>query len=184
VTRVQFVLTLAAFEDAGTLHGDRVEHGSLIPAELIPNLAHLGVTVVTNPGLVFDRGDEYVTDVEPSDRPDLYRCRSLIAANVGVAAGSDAPFGPDDPWAVARAAVTRSTRSGRSIGADERIDARSALSLFLGWAEDPTTQRVVSVGAPGDLCVLATPLREALRSLDSGNVAATVVAGAVVADNR
>ncbi len=184
VTRVQLVLALAALEDAGTLRGDRVEHGSLIPAELIGALGRLGVTVVTNPGFVFDRGDEYLTDVEPSDRPDLYRCYSLITAGVGVAAGTDAPFGPDDPWAVARTAVSRLTRSGRSVGADERIDARRALSLFLGSAEDPTMPRTVSVGSPGDLCVLATPLDEALRSLDGSNVAATVVAGAIVADNR
>ncbi|HEX5267340.1 MAG TPA: amidohydrolase family protein, partial [Acidimicrobiales bacterium] len=80
VTRAQTVVTMAAFAGAGSVPGDRLEHGSLIPAELVPDLAAAGITVVTNPSLVHNRGDRYLEDVERADRDDLYRCASLIGA--------------------------------------------------------------------------------------------------------
>ena len=39
VTRVQFVLTLAALDLAGRLPGDRIEHGAVIGADSLPDLA-------------------------------------------------------------------------------------------------------------------------------------------------
>ena len=184
VTRVQLVLTAAVLDDAGTTPGDRIEHGSVIPAEVTPTLARLGVTVVTNPGFIYDRGDTYRSEVEAADRPSLYRCATLRDAGIGVAAGTDAPFGPPDPWVAVRASVSRETRAGAVLGPPERIDAASALSLFFGSAEAPARPRTVSPGAPGDLCVLFTPRRESLRELRAENVAASVVAGELIADNR
>ncbi len=184
VTRVQLVLTIAVLEEAGGGRGDRIEHGAVIPSETIPVLGRLGVTVVTNPGFVHDRGDDYLTDVDPEDREDLYRCRSLLAAGVAVAAGTDAPFGPDDPWTLARTAVVRRSRSGRAVGAGEGVDPTMALSLLLGSAERPDSPRVLAPGRPGDLCVLAVPFAEGLRTLDAANVAVTVIGGEVAADNR
>ncbi len=70
------------------------------------------------------------------------------------------------------------------LGPLERVDAASALSLFFGSADAPERPRTVSPGEPGDLCVLFTPRRESLRELRAENVAATVVAGEVIADNR
>ena len=184
VTRAQLVLTLAAVDEAGALAGDRIEHGAVIPAELLGALRRLGVTVVTNPGFLFDRGDDYLADVDPADRSDLYRCGSLTSAGVAVAAGTDAPFGPDDPWLLVRTAVNRRSRSGQVVGAGEGLDPWQALSLLLGPAPDAASRRAITPGAPGDLCVLFTPLAEGLRELDASNVAACVIGGEVVADNH
>ena len=57
VTRVQLVLTLAALDAAGRLPGDRIEHGAVIPAESLPDLR--GLTVVTQPHFVAERGEQY-----------------------------------------------------------------------------------------------------------------------------
>jgi predicted amidohydrolase YtcJ len=184
VTRVQTILAVAALEVAGARSGDRIEHGSVIPGELIPRLRALGVTVVTNPGFIEARGDRYALDVEDADQGDLYRCASLGEAGVPVAAGTDAPFGPADPWVSIRAAATRRTASGGTLGERERLDPRAALSLFLGSAEDPATPRRLRVGSRADLCILFLPLRDALRSPSAEHVAATLVGGALVADNR
>jgi predicted amidohydrolase YtcJ len=184
VTRTQLVLTLAALESAGPFNGDRIEHGALVPAELVAALRRLGVTVVTNPGFVFDRADDYLAEVDRREHGDLYRCGSLVAAGVAVAAGTDSPFGPDDPWVVIRAAVDRRSRTGVLLGPEERLEPRRALSLLLGPGSAPGSPRRVALGEPADLCVLSTPLEEALAELDADNVAATVVAGEVVADNR
>ena len=171
VTRVQLVITLAALGEAGRLPGDRIEHGAVIPAETIPDLR--GITVVTQPHFVAERGEQYAADVPAEDRPDLWRLRSLIEAGVGVAAGSDAPFGRADPWHVMRAATSRPGY----LGPDEAISPERALGLFLGEPAAPAAPRRVAPGSPADLVLLRCPPQEAARSLDAGLVAATFVAG-------
>jgi predicted amidohydrolase YtcJ len=174
VTRVQLVLTLAALDAAGRLPGDRIEHGAVIPAELVPALR--GLTVVSQPHFVAERGEQYARDVEAADLPDLWRLRSLIDAGVAVAAGSDAPFGGADPWQVMRAA----TRRPAGLGPDETVDPATALRLFLGSASTPSVPSVVAPGAAADLVLLRGPPREALGSLGSDLVAATIIDGDVV----
>src|SRR5262249_52178348 len=132
VTAGEFALTLAAFEIAGARPGDRIEHGGLIPAEAIPVLKALGLTVVTQPAFVFERGDRYLAEVEPAEQGDLYRCASLLAAGVPVAGSSDAPYAAPDPWAGMAAAIARRTRGGRPIGPSEGVAPDAALALWLG----------------------------------------------------
>lgn len=196
VTRVQTVLTLSALGVAGVHRGDRIEHASVVPAELLAHLAGLGVTVVTNPGLVRSRGDRYLREVDRGDRGDLYRCRSLALAGVSVAAGTDAPFGPEDPWTVMATAVDRRTADGAPLGPDEAIPPDEALGLFLGEPEAPGRRRRVVVGARADLCVLGVPggeMRRVLRAGETGCgtplrsadvVAACVAGGRIVAERR
>jgi predicted amidohydrolase YtcJ len=178
VTLVQLALTLAVLEAAGTVPGDRVEHGSVIPCDLVNPLAALGLTVVTNPGLVFDRGETYLDEVEERDLPSLYPCASLLAGGVSVAAGTDAPFGPTDPWTAVWTARTRRTRRGGVVGAHEAVPLRTALGLFSGHAADPGRARRIEVGEVGDLCLLADGIVPSPGQPDA--VVATVVAGSVV----
>jgi predicted amidohydrolase YtcJ len=180
VTRAQLVLALAALHDAGAAPGDRIEHAAVVPDELVDELR--AVTVVTQPGFIAERGDAYLSDVETDDLPFLYRCRSLLDAGVGVAAGTDAPFGGADPWASIKAAVERRTRSGALLGPRERLAPADALKLFLGKAEAPSVVKRIEPGALGDLCVLHCPLDAALADPSAKAVRATVIAGTVVHD--
>jgi predicted amidohydrolase YtcJ len=174
VTRVQLVLTLAALDLAGRRPGDRIEHGAVIPAELVPALR--GLTVVSQPHFVAERGEQYASDVEAADLPDLWRLRSLSDAGVAVAAGSDAPFGGADPWAVMRAAARRPAL----LGPGEAIAPAAAIGLFLGSAAAPDVPRVIAPGARADLVLLRCPPRDAVRSLGSDLVAATIIDGSLV----
>jgi predicted amidohydrolase YtcJ len=181
VTAAEFALTLAAFQAAGARPGDRVEHGGVIPAEALPVLAELGLTVVTQPAFVFERGDRYLAEVDPREQGDLYRCASLIAAGVPVAASSDAPYASPDPWAGMAAAIARRTRAGKPIGSEERVAASTALGLYLGPRGSPgAAPRRVEPGAPADLCLLDSPLAEALAAPSAERVRATFVAGEMV----
>jgi predicted amidohydrolase YtcJ len=184
VTRVQTVLTVAALAEAGSCGRDRIEHGAVIPDDLLAPLVELGVTVVTNPGFVYERGDAYLREVNPDDLPVLYRCGTLHAAGIGVAGGTDAPFGPADPWRVMQACTERTTASGKRLGPGERVEPRTALSMFLGSSTHPGTPRRIAPGQPADLCVLFIPLADALRDLSANNVALCLIGGVVVADNR
>lgn len=180
VTAAQLVVTLAALRAAGSHPGDRIEHAAVVPADCLAQLADLGVTVVTQPNFVAERGDQYRTDVPADEQPQLWRLASLLAAGIPVALSTDMPFGDGDPWAAMRAAVTRTTPSGAVLGEGERVSARTALDLFLGTATDPTSPRTVTPGQPGDLCVLDVPPARLLDELDGRAVAATVIDGEIV----
>ncbi len=177
VTRVQTVLTLAALDIAGPRRGDRLEHGAVVPPELHGHLRRTGLVVVTQPNFIAERGDRYLVDVTDEDPASLYPAASLVRAGIGLAAGTDAPFGHPDPWRAIAAAVTRRTAAGIVLGADERLDAASALALFLTDPADPTRLRRVRPGARGDLCLLHRPLRVALRDPSAAQVRLTIVDG-------
>ncbi len=179
VTIESLALAIVAWQEVGPMNGDRIEHGAVISPAFAGQLAELGIVVVTQPSFVQQRGDDYLRDVDLLDRPDLWRCQSLIDAGVAVAFGSDAPYGPADPWLMVANAMHRRTQSGIVLGASERVAARSALDAMLGTATNPTTQRTVSVGQPADLCLLNRPLREQLVEPAADAVHATLIGGRI-----
>ena len=181
VSRLASVLGIAAWELAGSRTGDRMEHGAVLPPDLVARLAALGVTVVTQPGFVADRGDRYLAEVEADDLDHLYPCGSLLDAGVPVGGSSDAPFGPDDPWLAMRTAVDRRTGSGHELGSGERITPEQALGLFLTPPEAPGGEpRRIELGTAADLCLLDCSQSRALADLDATHVVATVVDGVIV----
>lgn len=183
VTTAQLVVTIAALRAAGSHPRDRIEHAAQVPDDNLEDLADLavrGLTVVTQPNFVAERGDQYLTDVPAADHPQLWRVASLLNAAVPVGLSTDMPFGYGDPWTAMRAAVHRTTLSGAVLNADECVSARTALTMFLGRSDRPGEPRSVAPGQPGDLCVLSVPPETALAELDAGMVAATVVGGELV----
>lgn len=174
VTREALLLLLAVLDDAGRVAGDRIEHGSVVPRDLAP----LEQVVVTQPGFLLDRGDDYLRSVDPRDLPDLYRYRSLLEGGTCVVPSSDAPYGPVDPWAVMRAARDRTTKSGAVLSPDERVSSATVLDGMLRPLADPTAPaRRVQVGAPADLLLLDGTLAEVLAEPDADRVVITLLRG-------
>jgi predicted amidohydrolase YtcJ len=180
VTRDCLALALAAFAEVGTLRGDRIEHGSVAPPDLRAQVAARGLTVVTQPAFVHERGDRYLASVDPEDLPHLYPCRALIEAGVPVGGGTDAPYGHPDPWRAIATAVERRTSSGAPLGVREAVAPERALALFLTPLDAPGgAPRRVEVGAPADLCLLDAPLSQVLEEPSSDHVACTIIGGTV-----
>ena len=181
VTRSELVLAAAAFAAAGARPGDRIEHASVAPPDAVQLLASLPLTVVTQPGFIRERGDAYLLEVEPRDRPWLYRCRGFLEASVPLGGSTDAPFGNQDPWAAMRAAVDRRTEGGATIGSDEALGPERALALFTSPPARPgASPRTIEVGAPADLCLLDRPWSSARSEFSSGLVIATIRDGSVI----
>ncbi|TAJ52804.1 MAG: metal-dependent hydrolase, partial [Nevskiaceae bacterium] len=142
------------------------EHASVLPPELLEEVAALRLTVVTQPHFIAERGDAYLREVAAEDRPWLYRLRGLLDAGIPLAASSDAPFGAADPWAAMAAAVQRRTAAGRRLGADEALSPEQALALFLAPLDNPGgPPRRLATGAPADLCLLDRPWAVAAADL-------------------
>jgi predicted amidohydrolase YtcJ len=181
-TEAELVFTLAALEAGGTRPGDRIEHGGIAPDHLIAEIARLGLSVVSQPHFIAERGEQYLDAVEPDLHSALYRLQAFRAAGVTLAGGSDAPFGSSDPWAAMRAAVSRRTDAGRTIGPGEALSPEQALALYLADPEELGRQRRIAVGAAADLCLLGRPWAKARERLDSRDVRATIVAGRIIYD--
>ncbi len=177
VTRIELLVALAALREAGASRADRLEHASVVPAESIPEIAALGVTVVSQPSLVYTRGDRYRADVDVAEHADLYRAATLMAAGVPYAASSDAPYGDPDPWLSASAAVERKTASGEVLGAAERITPEAAIGGYLGDPADPASIRRLQVGSPADLCLLDRAWQAAYDNLMAVAVRLTLRGG-------
>ena len=50
--------------------------------KIVTLMRDAGVTVVTQPGFIYQRGDQYLIDVEPQERELLYRCRVFLDAEL------------------------------------------------------------------------------------------------------
>lgn len=183
VTDAQLTVAVAAWQSAGVHRDDRIEHAAVVPDDRLADLAALGITVITQPNFVAERGDDYLAAIEPDRQHELWRLASLRDNGIAVALSTDTPFGDGDPWAAMRAAVRRSTPSGAVLGPAERVSARAALTMFTGRADRPAVPRRIAPGEPGDLCLLAADPAEALAALDADLVAVTVVAGGVVSQH-
>ncbi len=181
VTRAQGLFAAAAFREAGARRGDRLEHASVAPPELVDLAAGLGLTVVTQPHFIAERGDDYRRDVDPEDLPWLYRARGWLAAGVALGAGSDAPYGSPDPWCGMAAAARRASAAGAALGPDEALSPEQALALYAAPLCEPGgPARAVAVGAVADLCLLDRPWRDARARLTSEDVRVTWCAGRAV----
>lgn len=149
VTLGELVFYLEALEVAGgTRPGDRIEHGGVIAASLIRDIAAAGLTVVTQPNFIHDRGDRYRAQIDGDALDDLYRLGSLARGGVRVLGGSDAPYGDANPWVALRAATDRRTRGGDVIGGGEAVGRTEALALY---------QRPLAIGTPADLMLYDWP---------------------------
>lgn len=177
VTRGELFLMLAALDMAGAHPGDRIEHAGLAPDEAVEWVARLGLTVVTQPHFITERGADYAREVDAADLACLYRLQAWRAAGVRLAAGSDAPFGGQSPWAAMAAAVDRPS----GFGAGEALTPEAALALYLGPPDDPGgPARPVAVGAAADLCLIDRGWEVARADLAAILVQATFVAGELV----
>jgi predicted amidohydrolase YtcJ len=181
-TETELVFALAAIEEAGPQRGDRIEHASVAPDHLVTEIARLGLRVVSQPHFIAERGDQYRRDIDAETLPLLYRLAAFRDAGVVLAGGSDAPFGEADPWAAMAAAVSRCTREGMVMAAEEALTPEAALSLYLADPLDLSRQRALEPGAAADLCLLDRCWAEARARLGSDLVRCTIVDGRVVHD--
>lgn len=179
VTRAEMMLSLAAIEHAGVHAGDRIEHAAIADEDIIRQIAKLDLTVVTQPHFITERQDAYRQDVEPYEKPNLWRLKSFSEAGIKLAAGSDAPFGKLNPWEAMASAVERPN----GFDQDEAISPETALTLYTKPSENAGAEpRKIAIGEPADLCLLDRDWEKAKCDFSSVTVKATWVGGNLVYD--
>ena len=185
VTHTELVFALALLKEIGSLEGDRIEHASIIQQDIFPLLKSTGVTVVTQPNFIAERGDQYQQDIETKTHADLYRCKSLLDKKIPLGGSTDAPYGNPDPGLANNYATERTSPSAYCFNEKEKLTAEQALMLFLSKPENAGGEtRTISEGEPANLCLLNTPWQQARQQLNSCLVAYTIFAGEITFKER
>ena len=180
VSRESLILILAVLREVGSVPGDRIEHAAVVPFDSVPLIAELGLTIVTQPAFVAERGADYLDRVAPADLGDLWPWRRFDRAGIPVACSSDAPYTSWDPWAAVAAAAGRMAADGRLVAPDERVDAARALAAYFGPPLDPGgAPRRTAPGEVADIAVLDRPWHRVLKDPAAVRVRATVIGGRV-----
>ncbi len=123
----------------------RIEHGDGIFADLVPRVKAFGIVVVQNPS-------HFVPFL--SGRPDLFNesqpLKSLMAAGIPVALGSD---GPTNPYLNIMFASLHSNHTSEAITREQAVVAYTLTSAYAEFAEKDKGS--ITVGKLADLAVLS-----------------------------
>jgi predicted amidohydrolase YtcJ len=151
----------------------RIEHGDGLMEDLIPMARTLGVVVVENPAH-FSQIPK--ARLGPSLTPRFQPVRSLLAAGIPFAIGSD---GPRSPYLNLMWAVTNINAPGEALTMEQAVTAYTRGSAYAEFAEKE--KGTLAPGFLADLAVLsqdifrvppaALPATESLLTLVGGKVA-------------
>ncbi len=112
----------------GADHRWRLEHCALISGDDLRRSARLGVSPSFHVNHVRYYGPELDRDILGHDRADrLMPIADALAEGLRVSLHADSPMYPPGPLSLMGTAVTRSTRLGDRLGADQAIDVGAAL---------------------------------------------------------
>ena len=189
---------------AGPIPRNRIEHCAEGPPELLAKLRRQGVTVVTQPGFIYWRGESYRERVSPDLLPHLYPIAALAQAGIPLAFSSDAPIIDPSPWPALYSAVTGRTAAGRPLvegqaagqplfedksgGPNPGLTVTDALRAYThggAWAEGAETRKgIIRPGMLADLALVDTDLTRAnAAALKDTQARLTLLGGEVVWDD-
>jgi predicted amidohydrolase YtcJ len=181
---------LPATEGGGAVH--RIEHAETLPDDLVDAFPASGAVASMQPThcthfVRADHTDNWSERLGPERARNAWRTRSLAAAGVTLALGSDWPVAPFEPLAIMADAQLRrdvALPEHDPVVPEERLTARQALegytlgaAIAAGVAD---SEGSISVGKIADLTILAAdPLTISAEQLVGTAVLATVVGGEI-----
>jgi predicted amidohydrolase YtcJ len=138
----------------------RIEHFGLPSKEQLRRAAEVGVISVPQTIFIYALGGNFLEMVPEAFLPRTYPIRNMLDAGLTVALSSDAPVVEDDnPFMGMFAAITRRTKDGRVIAADQAITAEEALHGYtMGGAiasGEAATRGSITPGKWADVAVLS-----------------------------
>ena len=133
---------------AGRRH--RIEHCGYLDTGQMARMAIAGIHPAPQPIFMYEFGDLYVTNLGKERAEAAYPMRSFLDAGLLPSASSDAPVATTDPFKNLYTMVTRNSRSGTLLGADERLSLKEALHCYTACsAFSQFSEQSVGTLAPG-----------------------------------
>ena len=155
----------------------RIEHGDMMPADLIARVKGLGMVVVQNP-LHFMLAEFNAARLGPQRVASMQPMKSLLDAGIPIAIGSD---GPMNPFLNIMAATTHPTNPKEALTREQAVAAYTAGSAFAEFKEQEKGQLVV--GQLADLAVMSADLFSVpVAELEAIRSVMTVFGGRIVHD--
>ncbi|HWO93974.1 MAG TPA: amidohydrolase [Dehalococcoidia bacterium] len=161
-------------------HRHRIEHASICSPELMPRMAALGITVVSQPAFIYANGERYLRTVPPADLPNLYAFGSMAEAGVHLAFGSDCPFGRVEPLIGLRSAYERRAANGAVLCGRPMWPAAALAASTLGAARAAGIEDEhgwIRPGARADLVGLSKAPESREAQIEAVLISGRVVAG-------
>lgn len=174
---------------------NRIEHCAECPPELLLQLRRQGVTIVTQPGFIYWRGENYREWVSPELLPHLYPLTALAQAGLPLAFSSDAPVIAPSPWPALYSSITGRTAAGRPLLSGKAGNPNPGLTLTQAlraytsggaWAEGAESRKgILRPGMLADLVLVDTDLPRAAdaAALKDTQARLTLLGGEVVWDD-
>jgi len=162
----------------------RFEHCPVCPPALLPDIAEAGAVLVMQPNLLFTTGPRYLRHLDQDQLSWISPIRSILAAGIGVAFGSDAPLTPSAPFPAMATAVTRRVDGGASLAAAEGIAVETALRCYSSagafCSQEEHLKGGIAAGMLADLAILdRNPLALPSDQLGASRVMITLLDGRV-----
>jgi predicted amidohydrolase YtcJ len=166
-------------------HRHRIEHCSVCPPNLAKRIGNEGIMVITQPSFIYYGGDRYLKTVPAEQLKNLYPIRRLLQNKVRVAASSDFPIVPPNPFIGIAAAVTRKSEKGKRVLPEEGILPAEALRMYTVTAAmasfEEDAKGSIAVGKKADLVVLShDPTTADNDDIKSIKVKMTILGGNIV----
>ena len=183
---------LAAYERVLDAHPTvdrrhRIEHCGYIVPEHIDIMARRGIFPAPQPVFVYDFGDLYLEVLGEERSAGCYPMRTWMQHGLYPAASSDAPVCGTNVMTNLYSMMTRKTAKGVTLGEDQRLTLREALSAstyngaYLSFSES-----VKGTLLPGQLADIAVASEDLFQSdaekILEADIDLTILEGAIVHD--
>lgn len=136
----------------------RIEHCALPTESQLERIRQKNLIAASSIGFIYHLGDSYLKALGPQRASRAYPHRTFIDWGICAPGNSDTPVTNGNPWEGIYAAVTRTTRSGAVVGADEGVSLKEAIraytrdAAFASFEED--SLGTLQPGAHADLQIL------------------------------
>ena len=163
----------------------RFEHCPICPPALLPDLAHSGAIVVSQPNLLWQTGPAYLSQLRADQLRWVFPYRSYVEHGIGLALSSDSPLTPCEPLRAVMTAVSRRVQGGARLGEEEGISLAQALEMHTRAGAYSSNEEhlkgSLAAGQLADLVVVAGRAGEGLADeLDNAQVLLTLLDGKLV----
>jgi predicted amidohydrolase YtcJ len=137
----------------------RIEHGVLLPPELLGKMKRLDITPSFHINHLYYYGSALKNDILGAERSEkMLPVNSTRKEGLYYSLHADAPMYPEEPFRLLQTAVTRKTREMEVIGPNESIsvmDGLRALTVYAAWQLN--MEKIIGSIEPGkyaDLIIL------------------------------
>lgn len=168
-----------------TDHRHRIEHYGGPTPEQIETTARLGIIPITQPGQLYEAGDDLIANYGVERARRLYPLRSILDAGIPAVVSTDAFVQSYKPLDAISGAVNRVSWKGDDLGADERITVLEAVRAYTLSAARSVFQEAhkgsIEAGKTADLTLIGGQLLDVpTEDISKLPIEMTVIDGKIV----